>query len=125
MSDPSPAAPIRSRSTVLAGGLAVGLRGLGRGLVAGSGAVGRARRPLAALLARVGFWGALLLWCTAAIGLVSGNAIDVSGALTRFVLGAAICAVVTLTCEHARVRWTTALVGSLHGVGAVTLWLLV
>jgi hypothetical protein len=98
--------------------------GLGRSVGAIARAAGRRRAVLGALAARVVFWGALLLWCSATIALLGGGVIDIEATMTRFVLGAAACAVVTLSASAARLRWLTAAVGSLHGVAGVTLWLI-
>jgi hypothetical protein len=77
------------------------------------------------LLARAVFWGALVLWCTTAIALVGGGPLELDAMLARFVFGAAACATITVATGIARVRWMTAVVGALHGIGGIGLWLLV
>lgn len=86
--------------------------------------VARHRAPVFGLITRVVFWGALVLWCTTAIALVGGGPLDVDAMLARFVFGAAACATITVAAAAARVRWMTALVGALHGLAGLGLWLI-
>ncbi|HWB76586.1 MAG TPA: hypothetical protein VG755_16585 [Nannocystaceae bacterium] len=86
--------------------------------------VARHRAVVFGLVARAVFWGALVLWCATAIALVGGGPLDVDAMLARFVFGAAACATITVAAAAARVRWMTALVGALHGLGGLGLWLI-
>jgi len=99
------------------------LGALGRMLAALARAAHRHRVGLAAIVGRGVFWGALVSWCAAAVALVGGAAIDVDATMTRFVLGAAACAVITVSASAGRLRWCSALLGALHGMGVLVLWL--
>jgi hypothetical protein len=100
-------------------------RMVGRGARALGTGLWRHREIVNAILVRALWWGALVAWWSAAVPLVAGGAIDVQRALVVFAAGTAVCAMVVALGRASRLRWWGGALGSVHGMCAVALWLVV
>jgi hypothetical protein len=100
-------------------------RAMGRGASAAARGSWRRREALVEVLTRIGWWGALLAWWSAAVALLGGGPLDLPRARLLFVAGAVACAVVVAASRARRLRWLGGALGSLHGGCAVVLWFVI